>query len=491
MTSNVLRDYQELSINLIKEEFKKGNRKVLLWLATGAGKTTVFSYMIKKSTENQNKNLVLVRGRKLVTQASERLFREEVDHGILMANSWNYRPNKPNQVASIDTIIARNLIPGADLIIIDEADTANSPNYKRVIAQYPNAFIVAVTATPYVEGGLRHIADTIVHPITMLELIKQGYLVDFKYFAPNSPNISDVKISSSTKDYITEDLANVMESGSLTGDIVNHWKELAFGLPTLCSAVNVHHSKTIVERFNDSGVPAIHVDAFSTDGERNDAIRALENGSIKVVSNVGIMGRGVDIPCLRALIGARPTTSLNLFIQQGGRGTRPFPGKDFCIYLDHAGNIERHGLLTDEPEVDLDGRKKETFLKKTKICKSCFCAYRGSICPECGVAPPIAQEQEISETDGKLKELKDIDRDPVLREYKRLVKEAKAKSRKPAWASYKLIDKFGFEKAVPYLSESFVIKYQTGKSNVFKNSPYRAIDEPTSIVQFVRPKRSG
>ena len=145
--------------------------------------------MVKAAVEKKRNAVILVRGRKLVDQASQRLFRENVTHGVLMAGHWNYKPTMPVQVCSVDTLIARKLRPKADLIIIDEAHLAISDGYREVIADYPDAFIVAVTATPYVDKSLTHVAQTVVHPISMNELIEQGFLVPFRYFAPSTPEL--------------------------------------------------------------------------------------------------------------------------------------------------------------------------------------------------------------------------------------------------------------------------------------------------------------
>lgn len=72
------RAYQDKGIVDIRGLFRIGKRKVLLWLATGGGKTFVFCRMIKEAAARGKKCIVIVRGRKLVDQASERLVREKV-----------------------------------------------------------------------------------------------------------------------------------------------------------------------------------------------------------------------------------------------------------------------------------------------------------------------------------------------------------------------------------------------------------------------------
>lgn len=458
-----LRDYQVESIEKIRSEFTSGKKKVLLWLATGSGKTVVFCEMIKSAEKKGKNTLVVVRGRKLVDQASERLMREDVSHGVLMSGHWNYRPHLAHQVASIDTLISRRLRPKADLIIIDEAHMAGSKGYKEFLALYPEAFIVACTATPYVDKGLSHIAETVVHPITMIDLIDKGYLVPFRYFAPTEPDLTDVKVSSSTKDYLSDQLEGAMNAGGLSGKIIDHWKKIASDRQTICFAVNIHHSKTLVERFKENGINAEHCDADTSDVERDEIIARLKSGETQIVCNVGIFGTGIDIPSVGAIIMARPTKSRNLFIQQAGRGTRISDGKSDCILLDHAGNIRRHGFPTDETDVNLEANEKEFHAKKSKICDMCFVVYRGPFCPECGaVEKPIPIIGPIEESDDQLVEITETD--PILRSAKALRLEAKYKGRKPSWAHYKLIDRYGYGVSKPYLPYWFVEFYEKKKA---------------------------
>lgn len=477
----MLRPYQIASIDCIRKEFEKGKTKVLLKLSTGAGKTTIFCKIIKTSSERGKKSIVVVRGRKLVDQASQRLIREGVEHGVLMSSHWNYRPHLPIQVCSIDTLISRKLKPEADLIIIDEAHLAVSDGYINFLTQYKNAFIIAVTATPYLDKSIRHIADTVISPITMQELIDEKYLVPFRYFSPSEPNLDDVKISSSTKDYVNGQLEIAMSSGNLTGKVVEHWLNLAKDRPTLCFAVNIHHSRILVERFKSAGISAEHCDADSSDHEREAIVRRLENGTTKIVSNVGIFCTGIDIPSVGAIILARPTKSKNLYIQQVGRGTRIFPGKDNCILLDHSGNILRHGFPTEEWEVNLDGKKMtERSVKDCKTCKVCFAVFKGVICPECKTESPIVIPKEIEETDEKLKEIK---HDPVATFYRKLKDDGKKSGKQSAWAQYELIRKIGFEKAKPYLDQWFIKRYLNQKDSPFANSPFIACQVESNILK--------
>ena len=462
----------------IREYFQAGVMKVLLWLSTGGGKTFIFCLMIKAAVERGNRAIVVVRGRKLVDQASQRLFREGVPHGVMMANHWNWRPSEKVQVCSIDTLIARDIWPEADLVIIDEAHLfTRDSKAGQICSRYPDSFIVPVTATPWVEKGLRHLADEIVHPITMQGLVDEGYLVPFRYYAPSSPDLSGVQISSSTKDYNNEQLEGAMIKGQLTGSIIQHYKELASDRKAIFFGVNIKHSKMMADRFCKAGIPCKHVDSDSTDEERKIAYDQLASGEIMVLCNVGVACTGVDIPPVSCIISGRPTKSRNLFIQQVGRGTRlcPEEGKEDCLILDHAGNIEEHGFPTDEPEVSLDEIKKpETTKKLSKTCKNCFAVYRGGRCPECGEVPPPSDAPEIEESDDTLKEIRPEDIDPIAYAHKQLLKRARKEGKKAGWAHYKLIDRFGYEAAKPYLPQWLIEKKENPFSTGF--SPFKGFN---------------
>lgn len=377
------------------------------WRPALVSKTVIFSEIVKGAAAKGSPCIVLTRGRKIVDQASQRLLREKVEHGVLMSQHWLYRPHLPIQVVSVDTVISRKLKPPAKIIVIDECHLASSKGYKAFLEQYPDAFILAVTATPYGGVNMRHFANKIIKPINMLELIRDGYLVPGRFFCPYTPDLTDVRISKSTKDYDTHELNAAMDQSGLVGDIVSHWQKLGENRPTIAFAVTVEHSKHIRNSFLAKGIPAEHLDANSSDTVRNNTLNKLKTGEIKVVSNVGILTTGLDIPEASCGIMARPTRSYNLYIQCVGRFTRPAPNKNDFIILDHAGAINRHNFPTVEPEASLDG-KQPKIKADIHVCPECFAAFRGANCPHCGKIIKQAKQREILHVDGELKEKKSL-----------------------------------------------------------------------------------
>jgi DNA repair protein RadD len=405
----MLRPYQIEALEKIYALLREG-KNPLLHLPTGAGKTVVFCEILKRLHAKGKRGLMVVRGRQLVQQAHERLNREAVPHGVEMAGHYGQRRREPIQVASVDTLISRNETPEADLVIIDEYHLAGSAGYKRLLQRY-NCPVLGVTATPYNHVG---ICDTIVAPATFNQLVNDGYLSPARYYCPSLPDLKGVK--STKEDYVQTELADRMNRSNLIGDLVHHYVTLASDRKGVVFAVSIHHSLNIVDSFNNAGIPARHIDADTSLEDRQAAIEDLRSGVLRIISSVGVLGLGVDIPFLDCIILARPTKSLTLHIQQLGRGTRIHPGKEDFIVLDHSGNTLRHGFLEDERTPVLTGKEPKAVTKSATTCLKCFSVFYGSSCPSCGNTNPL-KLRVLQVKDGELKEVKALTPEQELDRY--------------------------------------------------------------------------
>lgn len=93
--------------------------------------------------------------------------------------------------------------------------------------------------------------------------------------------------------------------------------------------------------------------------ERNEAIRKLKNGEIRVIFSVDMFNEGMDIASLDMVMFLRPTESPVVFLQQLGRGLRLYKGKEYLNVLDFIGNYEKAGkaplLLSGEQSFNKKG----------------------------------------------------------------------------------------------------------------------------------------
>lgn len=392
------REYQAQLVAAAREAIRAQKKRILLQLPTGGGKTVVASLIIQGAVQKQKRILFLAHRRELIDQPSAKLDEAGINHGVIMAKHWRYRPQLPVQVASVQTLVNRELAHDPDLIFIDECHRVLAKSYTAILDRYPNAITIGLTATPVrTDGrGLGNVFDHMICGPSVAVLTEQGYLVPTRVFAPGQPDLSKVKKTAG--EYNTGGLQRAMDKPTITGDIVSHWLKLAENRITIAFATGVEHSQHLRDSFLAAGVTAGHLDGKTDPDERVFLQRSLAQGSIRVLCSVGVLTEGVDIPVVSCIVLARPTCSTGLFLQMLGRGMRPAAGKTDMLVLDHAGCTLQHGFVDDEREWSLDiarphrldridtsldikvcPRCRRVSTAKTRICPTADCGYVFSI----------------------------------------------------------------------------------------------------------------
>lgn len=395
-----LRPHQEKSITRLRASLGEGKRRPLLQLPTGAGKTFVAANIIRMARGKGNRVCFCVPAISLIDQTVREFHAEGITEiGVIQADHPMRDWSKPVQVASIQTLQSRGA-PEFDLVIVDEAH-----KQFKIIKQWMalgNPFI-GLSATPW-SKGLGKLYDDLIIGCTMRELIDEGYLSDYRVYAPSHPDLSSVKKTAG--DYNQKQLGDVMNEKRLVADVTSTWLKLGDGRPTLCFAVDRAHAKALQEQFQAHGVGAGYIDAHTDLVEREYIEGQLSRGEIQVVCNVGCLTTGVDWD-VRCIILARPTHSQMLFVQMIGRGLRTADGKDDCLILDHADNHARLGFASDIYHETLDGgpagesRKVEKKEPLPKECAKCSFVKPAKVheCPACGFAPERTSQIEMEDGD--------------------------------------------------------------------------------------------
>jgi DNA repair protein RadD len=426
----ILRDYQEQQTAGVRQAFTEGCRSVILYGATGSGKTCVFCDMASKAVRRGKRALIIGDSTEIIDQTSASLDECGVPHGIIQGQRRNRKPWEPVHVATIQTLRNREL-PPVDLVVADEAHLCRSDSWEKVIQHYKSAgaYIVGATATPCrLDGkGLGKLFDRIVYGPSVAELTSAGWLAPFRIFAPGGPNMHGVGAVAGEFDKAKR--AARADKPKLVGDIVQHWLNCARGRRTAVSAASIPHSLHIRDAFRAAGVSSEHVDGTTKHPERKRILQGLPRGEYMVLCQVGIVGKGWDCPELEALVDACPTMSLARWLQFVGRGGRisPATGKTDCILLDHSGNtfakqggqiVRRFGYPDEDREWSLDGAETTQHINRdtvesVRMCKVCWFAFRGSQqrCPSCGtpyttlIRQPEVEAGELQEITRERKQL--------------------------------------------------------------------------------------
>ena len=414
----VLRPYQVDGIRHIREAFAAGFKAPLYVLPTGAGKTVSFSEIAHSADKRGKRVLILAHRAELIDQIVTALRATDVSPDIICAGYQRMvrRRNATVSVASVQTLVRRlDTYVEPTLIIIDEAHhvsgTASAGNtWAKIIAAYPNAKRLGVTATPIRLDGrglARHFDKMILGP-SVSELTRDGYLSPARIFAPPTVDTSGLHIRAG--DFATNEAEALVDTNTITGDALSHYRKYSDGKAALAFCVSVAHAHHVADQFRAGGVNAVALDGGTDKEIRRRVVADFRDGKIQVMTSCDLFSEGLDTPAVHTGIMLRPTASTGLFLQQVGRILRVFPGKSHAVILDHVGNTRRHGLPTDERDWqltdDAERRKKKPAIS-IRICASCFaaCAVGTRTCPNCGAEIVTKERQELTEKEGELIEL--------------------------------------------------------------------------------------
>lgn len=409
------------------------HHNVLAVCPTGGGKTVIFSNII---LNNRGPSIAIAHRQELVSQISLALARNGVRHRIIappsvirlcsqvhcaeVGASW-VDPSAMCAVAGVDTLVRRGdaLRAWADSVTLWVQDEAHHllPDNKwgKAIAMFPHARGLGVTATPErADGrGLDGVFQKLVSGPTMRELIKRGYLTEYRIFAPRTSdlNLQTIDVSKATGDYNPIQLKLAVRKSHVVGDVVDHYLRIARGKLGVTFATDVETATDIAAQFNANSIPAAMVCAETPDRERIDALRKFKRRELLQLVNVDLFGEGFDLPAIEVCSFARPTQSYPLYVQQFGRALRILDGKKVAIIIDHVGNVLRHGLPDADRVFSLSAREKRdrsTEGEKLRTCPSCTGVYErilGPVCPYCGHAARPAARNGPEFVDGDLLEL--------------------------------------------------------------------------------------
>jgi superfamily II DNA or RNA helicase len=366
----VLRDYQEKAVDDIRAAMR-AHRRVLFQLVTGGGKTIIFSYVTNGAVQKQKRVYIFAHRAEILRQISVAIGRYGMHHGWIAPGRTP--TNDLCQVGMIQTAARRlDKLPPPDIIVIDEAHHCAAGQYEAILAAWPSAYVLGVTATPLRldRKGLGKHFDIMVLGPPCRELIDRGFLAPFVYLAPELANFDNVK--KRMGDYVNEAIAEIMDKPTITGSAIEHYKTYLPGKTAIAFCISVEHAKNVAEQFSNAGIPAASIDGKMEVTERQAVCRALETGDIKVLTSCELISEGFDAPSVNGAILLRPTASLAMKLQQDGRVLRVKPDGSPAIILDHVGNFHRHGLPDAPRDWTLDGcdKKKKEF--KTQKCKACF-----------------------------------------------------------------------------------------------------------------------
>lgn len=447
-----LRPYQSEAVAQLRANFASKKTRVILCAPTGGGKTVIFSYLVKATIEkNPNARVLILTDRiELLTQAGGTLRKFGIDCATIAANVPIDHYAKVH-VGMVETFYRRAQkfphLLDITLVIIDEAHRGN---FKKLFGFFkPTTYVIGATATPIAaskKDPLKNYYDAIVVTADIPQLLEDGFLVPAETYAAKT-DVSKLKLDN-TGEFSTESQMDVFAKREVYDGVVN--KYLKFGMEggrpekAICFNVNIEHSFEVTRRFLEAGVAAEHLDGETPKEQRDAILKRFQTGETMVLCNVGIVTAGYDEPSVTMVIVNRATSSLPLWLQMAGRGSRLCPaiGKDRFKLIDMGENWKYLGLWEDVRDwTDIFNNPPSAKKKKAndapapvKSCPECdaILKVQARSCEHCGYEfppdlrkPNIVEEVEferlattIKPKDWKILSIAELAKLQVIKQYK-------------------------------------------------------------------------
>lgn len=435
MTLPPLRTYQELGLREVTDaaiELARSKRGygILAVAPTGAGKTRMGLELCLRAIAKRGRALWIAPRNELVEQPVKRLRSFGQNVRALYDGRDDGDPGAELVVASIQTLVARDMTPPAEVVILDEARHYVASEWGRIAGHYQDVVRVGLDATPSRADGrpLGDLFDRIVPISSVAELTELGHLVPARIIGPRE----------STK--------------VLSCSPVDAWFEDAAGKRSLVFMASIAEAEMVAADFRAEDVPAIALSAKSSLDERREALDRMRRGELLVIVNCLLFTEGLDLPELESIIIARGVSHPSTWIQIGGRGLRPSPhtGKTCCIISDLRGHFHKRdfGPLDDPRRWSLEGKPiaTEEGLSSPRQCEMCHGWFRGRVCAACGhVNAPLQEAAEVKVKPRERVELTAIPSVPVKERfafYSELVRQARARGYKMGWVSHRYKARF-------------------------------------------------
>ncbi len=369
------RDYQKECLAEISKTVQAGEKRALVVMAPGLGKTITSAFAVKEFFTDRefSRVLILCHSEEILRQSKaeyQKFFGEEYSYGMFVSNEKTTRQTD-FLFATFQTMKRnRKDFPkdAFSYIVVDEAHHSKARTYFPTIRYFKPEFLLGLTATPDRLDGqkIEEIYGEPVYELSFVEATCRGLLAECDYelvLDDLSQEDIDRYLNSDEKLSIAQ-LNNTIFAPKRDEEIVRLVRKYSAEQEdpkTMIFCKSIEHARRITKLMGDGATLVHNGQSNST----NDiALDAFRDGKIRTIVSVQMLNEGINVPDANVIVFLRNTTSPSVFYQQLGRGVRPAPGKKSVKVLDFVGNCERIQTVL-ELKQEIDDFRIQTPVEKT------------------------------------------------------------------------------------------------------------------------------
>jgi type I restriction enzyme R subunit len=375
-----LRYYQEAAVKSAIQKIIKGNKRILLTLATGTGKTVIaFNIVWRLIKSGYFKRALFLADRNFLRDQAYNVFEP---FGDARTHIENGKTPKQQQVffsiyQALDPIdesgkkLYEEYPPDFfDLIIIDECHRSAFGDWHGILRHFSSAVHLGMTATPKRADNIdvyKYFGEP-VYTYSYGQGVQDGYLAPFvvhriltdwdkkgKIALEEAKYLGAEVVADSTTElqdeYSQKEFERRITLPDRTHEIAKHLAKLlrTFGVnqKTMVFCVDSDHAdlmaKELQNKFADLGYSNYVASIIARNNDINKAeyerFRDPEKPTPVIATTVDLLTTGVDVPSVRNIVIIKPIASKIVFKQIIGRGSRldPLTNKNFFRIIDYIG----------------------------------------------------------------------------------------------------------------------------------------------------------
>lgn len=373
---------------------------------TGAGKSKIFIAIAQMAAATGTTTLIITEATKIFAQIAK----EYPSININPSSRITFIRKGSTYIAMAQTLARRkqlieqfNALGNNLLIINDEAHIGTATT---LLKQLPKAFLVGFTATPAWKWA-KHLTDLYVDIVTSLqvrELVEQRFLTPYKHFARVAADLDNLQIQRG--EFTEESQHLAFESDKVYDTLRDDLTTLSFKKCVVFTS-SISHCENLARAMKMRGVKCVTVHSMQEASQNSYNMREFTElqSDTHVCISVGTLTKGFDFPPIDLVVLMRATTSLPLYLQMIGRGSRIFDNKHLFTTLDYGANYKRHGLWSDDRDWaslwQPSKQRTRDAVASIKNCPACEYIMPSSkmICPNCGhIMPKDSRPKEDFDT---------------------------------------------------------------------------------------------
>jgi superfamily II DNA or RNA helicase len=324
------RDYQDECIQAVESAWPEFKR-LLIVLATGGGKTIVFTRLAQLETSRGGKVLILAHTEELLDQAADKLQKSTGLFADKEKAEFRASLSSSIVVASVQTLCRDARLSSWNpkhfsLVIVDEAHRTLAASYLKILEHFKTAKVLGVTATAD-RGDKKNLAQFYEHvpfQFGLLPAVHAGWLVRPRvHQIPFNIDLKGVKTRATSNGNdvdateVSHRIAPFLQQ--IAGLVVSHTADRGQGIMFLPSVATAVEMACSLNHYAPGSADYVSGDC----PYRAEKIERFKAGGLRVLVNAMLLTEGFDHDAVDWICCLRPTKIRSLYAQIVGRGTRP------------------------------------------------------------------------------------------------------------------------------------------------------------------------